>query len=1194
VARRCGIVVMTMHKLTAGAGYRYLLRSIATGDCQSTGADPVAVYYTESGNPPGRWFGRGLAGLGAVGSTSAPGLPAGTVVDEEAMARLFGHGADPLTGTALGRAYRTTTSPADRIAAAVAALPAGMAAQARADAVEAITRVELAKDTSRAVAGFDLTFTVMKSVSTLWALADPVTRQAVHAAHAAAVSQAVGFLEDRALFTRTGVDGCRQESTGGALAAAFDHWDSRTGDPNLHTHVVLANKVQGPDSAWRSVDSRALHHAVVAVSEAYEAFLVDEIARRLSVTWGWRGRGVRRSPAFELAGIDDELLAVFSQRSGQIDEAMTAQVTRFMATHGRGPNRIEITRLRQQVTRATRPVKKVQPLRDLLTRWRHQAQQATGRTAEELTAQVLRGSQVRPVRVGDVSGVAIETLANRALAGVRERRATWTRWNVLAETTRLTKGLLAASPDDRLAILDTITDAVLARCVSLEAPEVLTATRRYARPDGGSVFDRPGEHTFTDQVILDAEQRLLTAAADTTGPTARVLDEALTLPGTNRGLADDQESAVRQVATSGRRVDLLVGPAGSGKTTTLAALRRAWEREHGRGSVIGLAPSSTAAANLAGALGIACENTAKWLHESTGPGATTRAIVTEQLIAMRGDLVGPRSLGRLRTIDTALLGLDRERRRWAMSSGQLVIVDEASLAGTLDLDDLARQAVAADAKLLLVGDHAQLSAVDAGGALGLLADRTGGAQLRTLWRFTHPWEVVATTALRVGSPRVLDDYDDAGRIHAGPGESMLEDAYAAWSADVAAGYTTILLAPDAATVAALNTRAHNDRVQDGLVAPEGTTTRVGVAIGVGDRIVTRLNDRHLTRPGGFVRNGDLWDVQSVDVDGSLIVVPARTVLARRGVVGTAGSDDDIAVVLPAAYVAESVDLAYATTTHRAQGITVDRAHVLAHAGMTRENLYVAMTRGRDANHVYVAVDNLDADCDELPDPHAALDAHDVLATILATTGAEQSATATIAARQDEAASLRRLEPIRRSLYADAAEARWSSRLEALGVEPGVVDAIAKSPDAGRLYAALDRVALISDEPLRDVRRLVADLDAQADPTPRLRAAAQQWLQRHAPDNHDVPAVRDATGLDPDGQALLDQIDRLVDDRVRALTDAVLDERPDWLELFGPEPANPLARDAWLGEIVATVAHVDTARPSVPPVPAAAPVAAISR
>ena len=96
-----------MHKLTAGAGYRYLLRSIATGDCQRAGPDAVSGYYTESGNPPGRWLGRGLAGVGAAGVVDAPGIVAGARVEEQAMARLFGHGHDPLTDNPLGRPYRT-------------------------------------------------------------------------------------------------------------------------------------------------------------------------------------------------------------------------------------------------------------------------------------------------------------------------------------------------------------------------------------------------------------------------------------------------------------------------------------------------------------------------------------------------------------------------------------------------------------------------------------------------------------------------------------------------------------------------------------------------------------------------------------------------------------------------------------------------------------------------------------------------------------------------------------------------------------------------------------------------------------------------------------------------------------------------------------------------------------------------------
>src|SRR5665647_2937704 len=118
-----------------------------------------------------------------------------------------------------------------------------------------------------------------------------------------------------------------------ACSPAFDHWDSRAGDPNLHTHVVIANKVQGPDGSWRSVDSKALHHAVVTISEVYDDLLADDLARRLPVSWGWCHRGPRRLPGFELEGVDEALMAEFSTRTTQIDEAMTGAVAGFYASH---------------------------------------------------------------------------------------------------------------------------------------------------------------------------------------------------------------------------------------------------------------------------------------------------------------------------------------------------------------------------------------------------------------------------------------------------------------------------------------------------------------------------------------------------------------------------------------------------------------------------------------------------------------------------------------------------------------------------------------------------------------------------------------------------------------------------------------------------------------------------------------------
>ena len=371
--------MMSMHRLTAGAGYQYLLRHTASGDTDRPGPDGMAGYYAQSGNPPGRWIGAGLAGLNA-----GAGITPGAVVTEEAMAYLYGHGHDPVSGAPLGRAYPSFTPAAERIATAIAKLPAEMGALERQTAINTITRVELAKPTRAAVAGFDLTFTVPKSASVLWALADDATRAAVLAGHRAAVEQSLALLSETSLFTRTGTHSCAQVTTGGPIAAAFDHWDTRTGDPNLHTHLVLANKVQGLDGLWRSVDSRALHHAVVAVSEVYDNLLADELGRRLPVAWGWRTRGPRRSPAFELDGVPDPLLALFSTRSTQIDAAMTVAVAEFVAAHGRGPNRVEVVRLRQRVTRATRPDKHIRPLGDLLRSWQRRSTQATGRTPEEL------------------------------------------------------------------------------------------------------------------------------------------------------------------------------------------------------------------------------------------------------------------------------------------------------------------------------------------------------------------------------------------------------------------------------------------------------------------------------------------------------------------------------------------------------------------------------------------------------------------------------------------------------------------------------------------------------------------------------------------------------------------------------------------------------------------------------------------
>jgi len=1185
---------MSLHRLSAGAGYHYLLKHTACGDTQRAASTPLGAYYTASGYPPGRWTGAGLAGLGGDNHR----LDAGSPVTEEQMAALFGSGRDPVTGAALGRAYPRFAPLADRIHRHVADLPNGLDPARRDELVAEIERAERDRPAPAAVAGFDLTFTVPKSASVLWALADPNTQAAVAAAHRAAVEDALAFLESRALFTRTGADGCAQVPTRGLVAAAFDHWDTRSGDPNLHTHVVIANKVQGPDGAWRSVDSRALYHAAVALSELYDDLVADQLAARLPVAWGWRTRGERRTPGYEIDGIDDRLLAAFSTRAADIDAALAEAVVDFHAAHGRGPTRVEVVRLRQRATLATRPAKTPHPLVDLLDRWRATARRLTGRDPHTIADGALLRHPARRIRADRVGQTAVQRLADLSLAEVMARRATWTPWNVLTEAARATRGLRMATATDRIHLLDRVATATLAGCERLDPADPVLVPPELRRPDGTSVFTRAGQQRYTHRRLLDAEAHLLRANATTGAPTipAQVATRIATTaqPANEHGgqpvrLAADQVDAVVAIATSGRRLDVLVGPAGTGKTTTLRALRATWETTHGRGCVLGLAPSATAATELGGALAIGCENTAKWLHETTGAGGAERDAVLAGLDRRRLAAVAGGDTSAARRIDTARAQLLRQRQRWRLHPGQLVIVDEASLAGTLTLDVLRAQTTSAGAKLLLVGDHAQLSAVDAGGAFGLLARRGTPSRLASLWRFRHRWEAHATRRLRRGDRSVLDDYDQRGRLRGGPAQAMLDDAYTGWRHDERAGRTAILIAADNHTVTALNARAHTDRVAAGIVTghtvPLGDQTRAGV----GDRVITRLNNRRLTLPGhGHVRNGAGWHVVATHPDGALTVTPAN----RHPTPEPAP-----VVRLPAGYVTTHVDLGYATTAHRAQGVTVDACHVLAAPGMTREALYVAMTRGRDSNTVYVATDAVDPTCDRIPDQAAQRTPRDVLAAILATSGAETSATEVRDHAADDAVALHRLAPIRATLAAADDRRRWPTVLAASGLTADQARIVLDSPARGALFAALRRADNLGHSIPHVLPRLIQRHpprpgDETHDLAAVLHHRVEQWLA-DAPDlTGGAPDATETLGLvGRQGPAALDRsdpltrtlagIDDLIRRRVAGLTDQAVATTPTWLPPLGNGHLPPEQTGDWRRHIAVVADYRDLTQAAGP-------------
>ena len=634
------------------------------------------------------------------------------------------------------------------------------------------------------------------------------------------------------------------------------------------------------------------------------------------------------------------------------------------------------------------------------------------------------------------------------------------------------------------------------------------------------------------------------------------------LPGRGYGLSLDQAVAVEKVATSGRVLDVLVGPAGTGKSTTMAGLRAAWEAEHGPGSVVGLAPSAAAAEVLAQELGIATENTAKWLTEWRRiPELVARR---EQLAERLQHHPRPFSAGAQR-LRAAVAALDDEVAARKLRPGQLVVVDEASLAGTFTLDELVSAAKGAGAKVLLAGDWAQLSAVDAGGAFGLLVrDRAELApQLTEVRRFHNEWEKVASTELRLGRAEAVGTYEAHGRVSGGGRPEMLERLYESWKADVAVGKSSLMIAPDAATVAELNRRARQDRVDAGEVLADGLALAGGQVAGVGDVVVTRENNRLLGTGKSWVKNGDRWTVTAANEDGSM----ALRRLNGKG-----------EVVLPADYVARHVELAYATTAHRAQGCTVETAHAFVSPTTTREALYVAATRGREANRLYV-------DTRYDPDPatsHYGLAVRqsttEVLVGVLAREGADLSAHEVRQRASRQAASLAVTGP---GVHHD----RPGGPAPALGRNVGWLWVRRTGPPGG------------AGEP--GVRAAPGLHAGSRGPGPKGRrrpaqaGARSQVRRRHRPRRcpaREGPALdgsgrqqalggadlvagllpRAAGVADPDMQRALAERDRAMCQRAREVAEEAVKSNQPWALQLGPPPTEPVARAHW-AEAVTTVA-----------------------
>jgi conjugative relaxase-like TrwC/TraI family protein len=902
--------------LTIGRGYdvSYLTKEVAAGR---------EGYYTSAvaaGEPAGIWSGAGATTLGLTGD-----------VDAALLEAIYHHLQDPCDpdGTLGEPPYRHRS--ADTIYRELLGGVGDPTPERRAE-----LRAQAEKAERQPLRFLDCTFNAQKSVSVLGVAYEraaqdarrdgrlgeaaryDVLARAVEDAVRAGSAASLAHLQAHAGLARVGHHGGgagRWADANQWVIASFLQHDSRDHDPHLHVHNAILNRQLCADGKWRALDSRAIHRERAAAGAIGERVMEAVLAETLGVQFEWRADGKAR----EIVGVSREVCDRFSSRNRAVTERAGQYLSAFAARYGRDPSPAERHKIMQQAWAHTRDAKTHtgESIDQRLDRW---AAEAAAETSAGLT-QVLAGVRDAAARAGKVPTWSARDVTMRAVALAAERKASWTRSDLLRAVSDCLPADLGIPSAQVPGLLGGLADEALGHAVRLSHVEsTADLPAHLLRADGSSQYSS-GEAFYAAPWQLAAERALSERAtarggeAFTAVEVARVLERALA---GGRTLGSDQEAAVRNILAGGAAVDVLRAPAGTGKTYVVGIVAGAWTDQTiapavpGR-RVFGLTTSQNAANVLAGEGLTATTNITAWSHTQN------------------------------RIDDTRTVAGDES---WRLRTDDLVIVDEAGMVDTAALASIAARCEAAGAKLLLTGDPRQLGAVGAGGALGELFTAAPTHELVEVRRFTAGWEGRASLRLRDGDTSVLAEYVTRGRVFdGGTAEATEAKAVRAWLADHLAGKDAALVVGSNDAAARVNALARAELIRLGRVTEDGVTLgHSGEVAGVGDIVAARLNGRALAEFAGHAAppvNRDQYRVTAVSEDGSLRV--AR--LLDGGQLGDS-------ITLPAAYVEAHVSLGYAGTAHSVQGRTVDTSHVVVDASGDPGTVYVGLSRGADRNTAY--------------------------------------------------------------------------------------------------------------------------------------------------------------------------------------------------------------------------------------------------